>query len=312
MANRRTCAVIGGGTMGADIALTLARAGCATQLVETSDPVRQSLPGRLRAGLDALGCARRIDRIAIRASVPEVPWPEVGLVIEAIPEKLDLKRRLFADLVARVHADAWLTSNSSSFPISAIAEGLAGPNRFFGLHYFMPAHLVPLVEVVCGAASDPALAGQLAAFMRATGKVPVIVRKDLPGFLANRLQHALAREAYALIDAGVATAEDVDAAVRFGFGFRYLAAGPLLQRDHAGLDVHAAAAATMYPGLAANKEPSKSLTDRVAAGRLGMKSGGGFYDWTPQAIAKERARYEGLLRAGLALLEPELPKVDPD
>ncbi len=174
----------------------------------------------------------------------------------------------------------------------------------------MPAHLVPLVEVVCGPASDPALAEDLAGFMRATGKVPVIVRKDLPGFLANRLQHALAREALALVEAGVATPADVDAAVRFGFGFRFLAAGPLLQRDHAGLDVHAAAAATMYPTLAAGARPSRELTDRVAAGRLGMKAGGGFYDWTPQAIARERERYEALLRAGLALIAPELPPVE--
>ena len=312
MANRRTCAVIGGGTMGADIALTLARAGCPTHLVETFANVRQSLPGRLAAGLAMLGCPQRIDRITIHASVDAVPWSAVDLVIEAVPENLDLKRRLFADLVPRVRADAWLTSNSSSFPISAIAEGLAGGHRFAGLHYFMPAHLVPLVEVVCGAATDPALAVELAAFMRATGKVPVIVRKDLPGFLANRLQHALGREALALVDAGVASPEDIDAAVRFGFGFRYLAAGPLLQRDHAGLDVHAAAAATMYPVLAANTEPARSLTERVAAGRLGMKAGAGFYDWTPEAIKKEKARYEGLLRAGLAILAPELPPVEAD
>ena len=310
MANCRTCAVIGGGTMGADIALTLARAGCATHLVETFGDVRRLLPGRLSAGLAAMGSPRRIDPIAIDASIDAVPWPAVDLVIEAVPEKLDLKRRLFAEILPRLRADAFLTSNSSSFPISAIGEGLPTAHRFFGLHYFMPAHLVPLVEVVCGAASDPALADQLAAFMRSTGKVPVIVRKDLPGFLANRLQHALAREALALVEAGVASPADVDAAVRFGFGFRYLAAGPLLQRDHAGLDVHAAAAATMYPTLAANKEPSRELTDRVAAGRLGMKTGGGFYDWTPESIAAERARYEKLLRAGLALIAPELPKAD--
>ena len=312
MANRRTCAVVGGGTMGADIALTLARAGCPTHVVETFDDVRAALPARLAAGLAAFGCPQRIDRLAVHAGIDGVPWRAVDLVIEAVPEKLDLKRRLFADLVPRVRDDALVTSNSSSFPISAIAEGLAGPRRFFGLHYFMPAHLVPLVEVVCAEGSDPALADDLAAFMRATGKVPVIVRKDLPGFLANRLQHALAREAYALIDAGVATAADVDAAVRFGFGFRYLAAGPILQKDHAGLDVHAAAAATMYPSLAANTVPSKTLAGLVAAGRLGMKTGAGFYDWTPETIARERARYEALLRAGLALLEPELPKIDSD
>lgn len=307
---RRTCAVIGGGTMGADIAITLARADCATHLVEPSASVREPLPARLAAGMALFGCLGRLDRIAIHANLDEAPWPAVDLVIEAVPENLELKRRLFADLVPRVRLDAWLASNSSSFPISAIAAGLAGGHRFFGLHYFMPAHLVPLVEVVCGESSDPAIASGLAAFMRATGKVPVIVRKDQPGFLANRLQHALVREALALVEAGVASPEDVDAAVRFGFGFRYLAAGPLLQRDHAGLDVHAAAAATIYPGLAANDVPAKSLTDRVAAGRLGMKAGAGFYDWTPESIAAERARYENLLRAALVLIEPEVPKVE--
>ncbi len=309
MANPRTCAVIGGGTMGADIALTLARAGCVTHLVETFEAVRQTLPARLAAGLAALGCPGRLDRIKVHASLDDVDWPAVDVAIEAVPEKLDLKRALFADLARRARPDAWLASNSSSFPISAIAEGLAGPGRFLGLHYFMPAHLVPLVEVVCGAATDPAIAREAADFMRATGKVPVIVKKDLPGFLANRLQHALGREALALVEAGVASPEDVDAAVRFGFGFRYLAAGPLLQRDHAGLDVHAAAAATMYPDLAANTVPARALTDRVAAGRLGMKAGAGFYDWTPEAIAAEKARYEAILRGALALLDAELPKV---
>ncbi len=309
MTLRKTCAVIGGGTMGADIALTLARAGNPTRVVETFDAVRQELPARLAAGLSAFGCPDRLDLVEIHASLDEVDWPAIDLAIEAVPEKLELKRALFADLARRARPDAWLASNSSSFPISAIAEGLPSPGRFLGLHYFMPAHLVPLVEVVCSAATDPAIARELAGFMRTTGKVPVIVKKDLPGFLANRLQHALAREAYALIDAGVATAEDVDAAVRFGFGFRYLAAGPILQKDHAGLDVHAAAAATIYPGLANDAAPASCLAGKVAAGRLGMKTGAGFYEWSPETIAKERKRYEGLLRAGLALIEPELPPI---
>jgi 3-hydroxybutyryl-CoA dehydrogenase len=179
-----------------------------------------------------------------------------------------------------------------------------------------------VVETACDAApgddthaggstrSDPALGAALCDFMRGCGLVPVLVKRDLPGFLANRLQHALAREAFALIDAGVASAEDVDAAVRFGFGFRFLAAGPVLQRDHAGIDVHCAAAATMYPSLAVNAEPSRLLRERVAAGRLGMKSGGGFYDWPPEAIAAERQRYDALLQAGLRLLADDLPPVD--
>ena len=306
----RACAlVVGGGTMGADVALVLARAGCRTLVLEQSGPRRQALDAYLDTGLQNLGAAHRRDRVSPCASMDDVDWQTVDLVIECIPERLDLKQALFADLEKRVRPDAILTSNSSSFPISAIAESLASAARMFNLHFFMPAHLVPLVEVVLGDRSAQALAASLAAFMRGCGMVPVLVQKDLPGFLANRMQHAMAREAFAMIDAGIATPEDVDAAVRFGFGFRFLAAGPVLQRDHAGIDVHCPAAATMYPSLATNTVPSKALTERLESGRFGMKTGEGFYKWTPDTIAAERKRYDDLLKAGLRLLAPELPKI---
>ena len=302
--------IVGGGTMGADIAVVLARAGCRTTVVETAAARHEALTKHLAQGLDSLGCADRRPLLDIQPSLQGCDWPAVDLVIECIPEKLPAKQALFAELVDLAREDAVLCSNSSSFPISAIAAGLPGARRMLGLHYFMPAHLVPLVEVVLGAQSDPSLGESLCGFVQGCGMVPVLVRKDLPGFLANRLQHALAREAFALIDAGVASPADVDAAVRFGFGFRFLAAGPILQRDHAGLDVHSAAAATMYPDLASNTVPSPSLTSRVEQGKLGMKTGEGFYTWTAQSIAAERKRYDNLLRAGLGLIADELPKVD--
>ena len=302
--------IVGGGTMGADIAVVLARAGCRTTVVETAAARHEALTKHLAQGLDSLGCADRRPLLDIQPSLQGCDWAAVDMVIECIPEKLPAKQALFAELVDLAREDAVLCSNSSSFPISAIAAGLPGARRMLGLHYFMPAHLVPLVEVVLGAQSDPSLGESLCGFVQGCGMVPVLVRKDLPGFLANRLQHALAREAFALIDAGVASPADVDAAVRFGFGFRFLAAGPILQRDHAGLDVHSAAAATMYPDLASNTVPSPSLTSRVEQGKLGMKTGEGFYTWTAQSIAAERKRYDNLLRAGLGLIADELPKVD--
>ncbi|AMD48331.1 3-hydroxyacyl-CoA dehydrogenase, C-terminal domain protein [Bordetella holmesii CDC-H643-BH] len=186
-----------------------------------------------------------------------------------------------------------------------------GSTLFRDEPFFMPAHLVPLVEVVLCEASDAAAADALFGFMQRCGMVPVRVARDLPGFLANRLQHALSREAFALIDQGIASPEDVDNAVRFGFGFRFLAAGPVLQRDHAGIDVHAAAGATMYPTFCNDDHPARCLTERAADGRHGMKAGAGFYDWTPEAIATERQRYDKLLRAGLALLSNELPEIEP-
>ncbi|MDD2546185.1 MAG: 3-hydroxyacyl-CoA dehydrogenase family protein, partial [Burkholderiaceae bacterium] len=168
-------------------------------------------------------------------------------------------------------------------------------------------HLVPLVEVVLGPHSDPARAEWLCGLMRGCGSVPVLVKKDKPGFLANRMQHALSREAFALIDEGIASPEDVDAAVRFGFGFRFLAAGPVLQRDHAGIEIHTAAAATMYPTLSNTDTPAQALRERVARGDLGMKTGKGFFEWTEATQQAERLRYDTLLRKGLALLASELP-----
>jgi len=277
----RTVAIAGGGTMGVDIALTFARAGRAVHVVEPREAARAPMPARIAKVLAEMGAPGNERLVSLHAGLASVPWPAVDLFIEAVTENLEVKRRLFAEVEALARPDALLSSNSSSFPISAIAGGLAHPERCHNLHYFMPAHIVPLVEIACGERSDFALAQELAQLVRDTGKVPVVMRKDLPG------------------------------AVRFGFGFRYLAAGPVLQKDHAGLDIHAAAAATMYPTLCNGAVPARILTDRVAAGRTGMKAGAGFYDWTPETIAREKARYEGALKAALAILAAELPPVKP-
>lgn len=307
--SRSTAVVVGGGTMGADVAVVLCRGGCRTIVVESSAERRAKVPELVANGLAQLQASEQQQQLSAVESLQDIDWSTVDVVIECIPERLDIKQALFKDLQALARPDTLLASNSSSFPISAIAQGLPTPERMLGLHFFMPAHLTPLVEVVCGEGSALESAQNLHAFMRQCGMVPVLVKKDLPGFLANRLQHALAREAFALIDAGVATPEDVDAAVRFGFGFRFLAAGPVLQRDHAGLEVHCAAGATMYPSLAANTEPSQCLSQKVAEGKFGMKTGEGFFKWTPETIAQERQRYQKTLLAGLEILKNELPPV---
>lgn len=299
--------VVGGGTMGADVAVVLARGGCAVTIVERDATRHAALAAHVAAELAALGRAAWAGRQRTAASLAEVDWAGQHLVVECIPERLELKQALFAELVDRAPADAVLASNSSGIPIGRIAEGLTTRERMLGLHFFMPAHRVPLVEVVMGEATAQDAAERLLGFMRGCGSVPVLVRKDLPGFLANRLQHALSREAFALIDQGVASPEDVDAAVRFGFGFRFVAAGPVLQRDHAGLDVHCAAAATIYPSLCNDAVPARALRERVAAGRIGMKAGAGFRDWPEPARSAERARYDSALQRGLALLADELP-----
>jgi len=297
--------------MGADVAVVFLRAGCAVSVIET----RQQAHAGIMAGIGAnLACLDKADsgtRLTIAQRLEEVDWAHIDLVVECVPENLDIKRELFRRLDDLVSDSAILASNSSSFPISAIAGGCATAARMLGLHFFMPAHIVPLVEVVQSSSASDDAAAALAAFMRRCGCVPIRVRKDIPGFVANRMQHALAREAFSLIQDGIASPEDVDAAVRFGFGFRYLAAGPVMQKEHAGLDVHVSAAATIYPSLSNIAAPPAVLADKKKEGKLGFKSGQGFYSWDATSIEAEKQRYNRLLRAGMALLAEELPSIDP-
>jgi 3-hydroxybutyryl-CoA dehydrogenase len=293
--------------MGADIAAVLLVAHCGVVVIE---PDRERWP-RLRARVEE--ATRQLGTPADGRSLVVVPqsgvvtWKDVDLVIECVPERLETKRVVFAELERLAPRETILASNSSSLRISDIARGLATPERILGMHFFLPAHLVPGVEVIRGEGTHPAVWRRVGEMVRGWGKVPVMVRQDLPGFLANRIQHALMREAFALVDAGVASPEDVDNAVRFCFGFRYVAAGPIRQKDLSGLEVHHAAAAAVYPDLATNTAPSPTLERLVADGKLGAKTGEGFYRWTAEAAKAERERYERDLADTLAILKRSLP-----
>lgn len=298
----RRAAIIGGGTMGTDIAAIFSAGGWRVEIVEPDKGRWAQAQARVASSHAQLGGSAD-PKVTFVSELGELSWNSLEIVVECIPERLELKQQLFGTMEALAPPRLMLASNSSSFPISDIARGLATANRMLGLHFFMPAHLVPAVEVVKGASTDQKIVEDCALLMRSLGKVPVMVRKDVPGFLANRLQHALAREAFAMIDEGLASAEDVDAAVRYGFGLRYLAAGPVLQKDIAGLDIHCAAAKTMYPSLANNSVPSRVLIDKVDQGKLGMKTGEGFYQWTAESANAERARYERALIEALKVLK---------
>ena len=235
------------------MAVVLTRASCRTTVIESNPDRAAALPQRVGENPAQIGREANLPRLAVAASLDQVDWASVDLVIECIPERLDIKQALFADWrrAPRRHPG----QQQLQLPDQRHRPGTGHARAHAGLHFFMPAHLVPLVEVVMADTSDEASADALIAFMKRCGSVPVKVRQDLPGFLANRLQHALSREAFDLIDRGIASPEDVDAAVRFGFGFRFLAAGPVMQRDHAGIEVHAVAGATMYPRSATRTAP---------------------------------------------------------
>ena len=192
------------------------------------------------------------------ARLDEIDWSRVRLVVEAATEDLPLKQRLFAEIEGLVAADVPIASNTSNFPIGEIGKGLNHRGRVLGLHFFMPAHLVPLVEIVSADATDPEVAQALVALMERLGKAPIWVKKDVPGFVGNRLQHAMLREALYLIDDGICDAEGVDRAVRYGFGFRFIACGPMLQKEMSGWDTNYYVGKALYPSLYKNDEPPRS------------------------------------------------------
>jgi 3-hydroxybutyryl-CoA dehydrogenase len=298
---KRHAAVIGGGVMGADIGVVFASGGWSVHLVEPSGRTREALPERIRSGLKKLK-AKREGVFFIASQMEEIPWGEIEIAVEAVPEKLGIKQEIFAKMEELSRAGIPLTSNSSGFPISDIGKDLKTQNRMLGLHFFMPAHLAPLVEVVCSKATDLRLAKEVHSLMEQLGKKPVLVQKDIPGFLANRIQHALMREALSLVEHGIATPEDVDDAVRYGFGFRYVAAGPLRQKDLTGVDTQYSAGVTIYPDLCNDSSPSPLIREKVAAGHLGIKTKRGFYDWTDQRIAEFKEDYENKLLKALDIM----------
>lgn len=304
-AARSAVAVIGGGTMGGDIAASFVACGWVAHIVNPRDRMLESLPARLESAMRKLGKAYDAADFGVHETLAALPWQHIDIVIEAAPERLDVKQQIFAELEKLARPDTPLCSNSSAIPIGQIGDGLKTRNRMVGTHYFMPAHLVPAVEVVCSKFTDRKVADRVSDILRSTGRVPVRVNLDIPGFLANRMQHALSREALKLVERGIATPQDVDNAVRYGFGFRYIAAGPLMQRDHAGLDVHNAAGSTIYPDLCNDATTSPYMSDKVKAGHIGMKAKKGFYEWTDETIAREKARYEEALMGAMEILNRE-------
>ena len=234
-------------------------------------------------------------------------WTDTDLVIETVSERLDLKKAIFADLDQRVPPHIPIGSNSSGFPISDIAKELVTANRMLNTHYFMPAHIVPLVEIVLGKKTNLEIASQVCAFYRIHDKKPVLVKKDIPGFLANRIQHALMREALSLVQEGIATPEDIDTAVRYSFGFRYAAVGPMTQKEISGWEGMTLAAELIYPSLSNITTPPTCVTDLVKCGKTGIAKGAGFRSWSLEEAAVVKKNYEERLKAAFAVL-----KVAPD
>lgn len=232
-------------------------------------------------------------------------WNDCIWVIETIAENLALKQEIFKYLDRVVPANIPIGSNSSGFPISKIAEGLNTANRMMGAHYFMPAEVVPLVEIVMGQQTEIQFAEKACDLYRSIDKKPVLVKKDIPGFLANRIQHALMREALSLVQEGIATPEDIDDAVRYSFGFRYAAVGPMTQKEISGWDGMANAAKEIYPSLSNIATLPPKVVQMMAEGKTGMKAGEGFRKWSQEEISQVSDSYSRRLKAAFDVLNIE-------
>lgn len=282
--------------MGHGIAQVFALAGYRVQVYDASEQARDTLRARIRSNLDQLGIPGGAEeRVSTHSRLQDVvagAW----VVFEAAPEKLELKRAIFTDLVAYSDPQALLASNTSVIPISQIAEGLDTAERILGAHWWNPPFLVPLVEVVGTPTTSPDAIKTMISLLASVGKKPVHVRKDVPGFVGNRLQHAMWREAIAIVAEGIADAETVDLVVKESFGRRLAVLGPLENADLVGteltLDVHD----VVLQHLNRSAEPSPYLRNLVNEGRLGMKTGLGFRTWTVEEISALRRRVFNHLR----------------
>jgi 3-hydroxybutyryl-CoA dehydrogenase len=291
-------AVIGGGLMGAGIAQTFAAAGHEVCIHEPFDAVRSSIRARVTANLQLMGGdGAAADQITATDDL-QTAVADAGYVTEAAPERLELKRAIFAELVANAPRAAILASNTSVIPIGSIVDGLETAERIVGTHWWNPAPLIPLVEVVQAAGTSDATVATTMALLQSVGKRPAHIMKDLPGFVANRLQHALWREAIAMVADGICDAKTLDDCVKNSFGLRLSVLGPLENADMIGLDLTLDIHKTIIPELDRHARPHEILEEFVFSGRLGFKTAHGFRSWTVAEMTELRERLVAhLLRA---------------
>jgi 3-hydroxybutyryl-CoA dehydrogenase len=288
-------AVLGAGRMGQGIAYV---AAAANHVVSIYDPFAEALartPEQFAAIAELLGhdgsAVRRLKTSQDLAQTVR----NADLVIEAVPEKLALKQELFAQLEQHAPPHAILASNTSAIPIADIAAKLRDRARVIGTHFWNPPHLVRLVEVVQSDAASGPQVQRAMEILRGLGWVPVHVKRDIPGFVGNRMQHALKREAIALVAAGVCDAETVDTVVKLGFGSRLGVLGPLEQSDLVGLDLTKQIHDVLLKDLDVTPHTQPYLAKLVEEGNLGMKTGRGFRSWTPESAKAVRDRLDQFL-----------------
>ena len=284
--------VVGYGVMGAGIVRSFAGAGCRVAVV--------SRRGSALAGLPA----------GVTASAT-LPAPPPDLVIETIADEVDAKRAVYASIEAAYPRETIIGTNTSGLPLEMLAAELTHPGRFVGVHWFHPADVFPMVEVVAGPAAGPAILERVAAALVRTGKEPIVLTKPVVGYVINRLQHTILHEAYQMIADGIAGADTIDKVARWLLGPRMCVTGLVEQKDIGGLTIHALAQRSIVPTLTHTGTPNAMLQAMVARGDTGLDAGRGFYDWTGLDAAAVRSDASARLRVLLDALERLRPDATP-
>ena len=283
----QTVAIIGMGTMGPGMAARLASGGLGVRAYDVS--------------ADALGRAKATIGTAenILAALDVTPCPDgvtftedlaqavegADLVIENVPEKIDIKADVYGRIDGLIPADTIVASDTSGIPITTLQARISNPARMVGMHWSNPPHIIPMIEVIAGEETAPETAYAIRDLIRSLGLLPVMVKKDVPGFVENRVLYALLREVVDLVERGVIEPEDMDTCVSWGIGYKLAVVGPMALLDMAGMDIYHSVASFLNADLADRKDVAPLASRQMEAGRLGIKSGEGIYDYPPDRIA---------------------------
>ena len=277
----------GAGTMGTSMAQIFAAHGYDTVLYNHREATLQKARRMIELNQEALVLSGELSqaesdavKMRIQLTSDESCFQDCDVVVESIVENMEAKHQLWQKISDLAREDAILTTNTSGLSITEIAKAVQRPERFCGMHWFNPPHLVPLVEVIKGEKTEDQTARVVAELAERIGKKAVTVKKDAKGFIGNRLQTAILREALHIVQSGIADAEDVDKAVKYGIGFRYACLGPLETADFGGLDIFYHVAEYLVPDLYSSQEVPSLLREKFEKGELGVKTGKGFYDYS--------------------------------
>ncbi len=286
--------IIGAGLMGHGIAQVFGQQECRVTIYDVNQDILRAVPEKIRKNLqvfldlgliDAAGVQQCLNNVALGASLGDAVR-HADLVIEAVSENRELKQKVFLALAPDLPEEAIVCTNTSAISITELSRGLGYRERFVGTHFWNPPQVVPCVEVIKGEYTSEDAFETVYGVMKKVKKEPVRVFRDVPGFLGNRLQHAMWREAISLVEKGIAAPEDIDRVVKFGFGLRLALIGPLETADLAGLDLTRDVEDYLFPYLENSSKTSSELNSRVDQGLLGVKAGQGFHSWTPEEVKR--------------------------